>query len=337
MKLQDNYYNYAFSHIYVEKEIGRHPRTQQILKQFPNSHIVWIDHYKDVFCRRGQNSHRQVNARSLILAQKTGNLIYDGAKVCQSFGNEYFYYTSCVMNCLYDCEYCYLKGMYPSSHIVVFVNLEDIFEEVENILQKHPAYICVSYDTDLMALEKITGFVKEWVNFCKKYDNLKIEIRTKCGRLDLWENLEYNKNVIFAFTISPKYVTERCEHYTASLSERLHSAAMALERGFSVRLCFDPMIYCPDWKLHYAEMMQEVVEKINLSELVDVSVGSFRISQDYLKKMRRNDMTSQIVQFPYQNIGGVYQYPLDILQEMEQTMIKYLTKYIPQEKIFQWE
>ena len=35
------------------------------------------------------------------------------------------------MNCVFDCEYCYLKGMYPSANLVVFVNLEDIFAEVE--------------------------------------------------------------------------------------------------------------------------------------------------------------------------------------------------------------
>ena len=70
------------------------------------------------------------------------------------------------MNCVYNCEYyCYLKGMYPSGNIVVFVNLEDIFAELEEILQKHPVYLCVSYDSDLMALEDLTGFVESWLGF----------------------------------------------------------------------------------------------------------------------------------------------------------------------------
>lgn len=55
--------------------------------------------------------------------------------------------------------------MYPSANIVVFVNLEDIFAEVERVLENHPLYLCVSYDTDLLALEPLIGFVQEWCAF----------------------------------------------------------------------------------------------------------------------------------------------------------------------------
>ena len=203
MSLEKRYYNPPFSYIYVEEGVREHPRTKRILQHFPKARIIEIHHYKDVFCRRKQNSSLQNQAPMLILAEKKGRLVYEGAPVCQSFGNAYFYYTSCVMNCLYNCEYCYLKGMYPSGNIVIFVNLEDIFQEVEGILQKHPVYLCVSYDTDLMALEDVTGFVEEWLAFAARQENLKIEIRTKCGRTDLWEKFPPQENVSFAFTLSP--------------------------------------------------------------------------------------------------------------------------------------
>ena len=131
------------------------PETKRILTQFPQAEVIAIDHYKDVFCRSRQDYVRQHAAQNLILAAKHGELLYPGAPVCQSFGNEHFYYTSCVMNCVFDCEYCYLKGMYPSANLVVFVNLEDIFAEVEKRLAVHPVYLCVSYDTDLLALEHL--------------------------------------------------------------------------------------------------------------------------------------------------------------------------------------
>lgn len=81
---------------------------------------------------------------------------------------EHFYYTSCMMNCVFDCEYCYLKGMYPSGNVVLFVNLDDIFDEVYKLLQKHPVYLCVSYDTDLLAVENIFGYTKRWVDFAER-------------------------------------------------------------------------------------------------------------------------------------------------------------------------
>mgnify|MGYP006970641936 FL=1 len=35
-----------------------------------------------------------------------------------------------MMNCIYDCSYCYLKGMYPSGHMVLFVNIEDTWKNL---------------------------------------------------------------------------------------------------------------------------------------------------------------------------------------------------------------
>ncbi len=335
--LGKNYYNSAFSHIYVEKEVMEFSRTRQILEKFPDAVIVEIDHYKDVFCRNRQNYVMQHKAQNMIIAAKHGDLIYKGAPVCQSFGNEYFYYTSCMMNCIYDCEYCYLKGMYPSGNMVVFVNIEDIFRRVEEILKVHPVYLCVSYDTDIMAMEQITGYTAEWIEFARKHENLKIEIRTKCANLTLLDKICPPKNVIFAFTLSPDAVISEYEHGTPPFSSRMLCVKKAVRNGFQVRLCFDPVIYCGDWKMHYKNMLTTVLDEVNPEKIVDVSVGSFRVSQDYLKKMRKNQPYSSVVQFPYENEKGVYHYPKELMEEMEMYMVTELTKQIPEEKIFRWE
>ncbi len=333
-----DYFNARFSHIYVEESVCGHPVVRRILQRLKEAHqetqIIPIAHYKDVFCRRGQDFVAQQRAQSLILAQKQGRLFYPGAQVCQSFGNEHFYYTSCVMNCLYDCEYCYLKGMYPSGHVVLFVNQEQYFQELAQLLQKHPVYLCISYDTDLLAWEELTGFVERWMEFAAEHRGLRLEVRTKCGRTDYWEKWRPDQSVVFAFTISPQQVIEEWEHGTASLSQRIKSATTAVELGFSVRLCFDPMIYCPDWREKYAAMLDEVFASLSGDALTDVSVGSFRISHDYLKKMRRVMPHSVVVQFPFENIKGVYQYPEALRREMEEFLTERLRQEMPEEKIY---
>lgn len=339
--LNRSYYNPPFSHIYVEREVAEDPETKRILAQFPQAEVIAIDHYKDVFCRSRQDYVRQHVAQNLILAAKHGELLYPGAPVCQSFGNEHFYYTSCVMNCVFDCEYCYLKGMYPSANLVVFVNLEDIFAEVEKRLAAHPVYLCVSYDTDLLALEHLTGYAARWIEFVLRMNTdgqrLRIELRTKGTGGGLWQTVRPEAGVICAFTISPQQVIDAYEHGTASLAGRLAGAEAAMEQGFSVRLCFDPMIYCSDWKKHYDAMFAQVCGTLDLEKLSDVSVGTFRISQDYLKKMRKNEPDSAVVQFPYQNDSGVYHYPTALMEEMEQYMTEKLAAYLPAERIFRWK
>lgn len=334
--LKEDYFNPFFSHIYVEKSVLNNARAKKIMARFPCAEIIEIDHYKDVFCRSRQSIRLQHRTQKLILAARHKTLLYEGAPVCQSFGNEHFYYVSCTMNCIFDCAYCYLKGMYPSANIVVFVNLEDIFEETERVLAKHSLYLCVSYDTDLMALEPLIGYVKEWCDFASKHANLKIEIRTKCANKSVVQKITPSPNVIFAFTISPQAVIETFEHYTASLADRLLCAAGLMQAGFPVRLCFDPMIYVPEWKQHYHEMLECVLQTIDVDKILDVSIGTFRISQDYLKNMKRQEPDSEVIWFPFQKDGGYCHYPYELMKQMECFLTEHLAEKIDREKIFRW-
>ena len=38
-----------------------------------------------------------------------------------------------MYNCLFDCKYCFLQGMYSSANYVIFVNYEDYYEEIKKI------------------------------------------------------------------------------------------------------------------------------------------------------------------------------------------------------------
>lgn len=320
----------------MEKSVQNNAYTQKILAKFPSAEIIEITHYKDVFCRSRQNYPLQHCSQKLILAAKKGTMIYKGAPVCQNFGSQYFYYTSCAMNCIYHCEYCYLKGMYPSANIVVFVNLEEIFTAVEQILQVHPIYLCISYDTDLLALDAITGYVQEWCTFAAKHKNLKIEIRTKCANCSTIFQAPPAEQVIYAFTLSPQPIIDSFEYYTPSLSKRLSCAAQMAQKGYPVRLCFDPMLYVPDWKQYYSQMLDQVFDNISMKNIVDVSVGTFRISQDYLKNIRKQAPKSAVIWFPFQTENGYCHYPKELVEQMECFLIQKLEEQISREKIFRW-
>lgn len=332
--LKKDLYNPFFSHIYVEKEVLDHPVTNRILAGFSHAKVVEINHYKDVFCRSHQDYRLQKSSMKLILASKHQNLIYEGAPVCQSFGNQHFYYTSSVMNCIYDCEYCYLQGMYPSANMVVFVNLEDIFEELVRLLKKHPVYLCISYDTDLMAMEHILGYMEKWIAFAAGHPDVTLEIRTKSADLKVIEKIPPSDNVILAWTLSPDKIISSFEHHTPSLDHRLDCIQAAIKKGFRVRLCFDPLIYCKDWREQYKTLIQSVFLRVASKQIKDVSIGVFRISQDYIKKMRRQAEASRIIQFPFENDNGVYHYGRELTQDMISYVYQLVSKEIPGDKIF---
>lgn len=338
-------YQEHFQHIYVEEAILQSPDVERVLRKFPKAKVIPIKHYKDVFNRKKQGRLAQSRSRKLILAKKEGQRLYDGAVVCQDFSESHFCYTSLLMNCPFHCAYCYLQGMYPSSNLVMFLNLEDYFSDCKKwIAEKGSVYLCISYDSDLLAMEGVYPYVEEFARFLNQENALRIEVRTKAGGAGLWRkmqklplSLEGRKRMIFAFTLSPEEIIEEAEEGTARLSSRIFAIQKALEEGYLVRLCFDPMIYHPRWKELYSDLLQEVFEKIPMEQIHDCSVGSFRISESYLKAMGKALPSSPHTQFPYENTGGYYHYPKELMEEMEGFLYSRLQEKLPKEKIFRWD
>ena len=338
-------YQEHFQHIYVEEALLQSSDVERVLQKFPKAKVIPIRHYKDVFNRKKQGRLAQSHSRKLILAKKEGQRLYDGAVVCQDFSESHFCYTSLLMNCPFHCAYCYLQGMYPSSNLVMFLNLEDYFSDCRKwIAEKGSLYLCISYDTDLLAMEGIYPYVEEFARFLNQENALRIEVRTKAGGEGLWRKMQRlplssdaRKRMIFAFTLSPEEIIEEAEEGTARLSSRIFAIQKALEEGYLVRLCFDPMIYHPRWKELYSDLLQEVFEKIPMEQIHDCSLGSFRISDSYLKAMGKALPNSPHTQFPYENTGGYYHYPKELMEEMEGFLYSRLQEKLPKEIIFRWD
>lgn len=328
-------YANSFKHIYVEEGVRENPIVCDFISHHEASILVPITHYKDIFNRMRQDFSMQKNSPSVIFAKETGNLLYKGSRMCQSFDNCYFYYTSMVKNCIFDCEYCYLQGMYPSAHLVVFVNIEDYFSQIDELLKEHPIYLCISYDTDLLALEGELHFLKKWCDFAAKRPNLTIEVRTKAVS-SLLSTLPVLDNVIWAFTLSPSQIQSSFEHKTPSLTARIAAAKKAVLDGRKVRLCFDPILFINNYREIYSDFFNEVFDSISADCLLDVSLGLFRISAEYIKNMRKK-RSCIITEYPYENINGMCTYDKERTREMLEFSLNELKKYISEDKIFQWD
>ena len=326
-----------FRHIYVEREVLSHTVTKQITERFRNASVIPIDHYKDVFNRSHQNLHAQETEPALILAANHGTLFYPGAPVCQSFGEEHFMYTSCIMNCLYDCDYCYLQGMYPSGTMVVFVNLEDYFKELDRLLFDHPVYLCCSYDSDLTALCGLLPHAEAFCRYALAHPDLRLELRTKSAALPFIRQLPAAKNIVMAFTLSPQEIITRYEHYTPSLKARLAAAKEAANKGFSLRLCFDPVLDVPNAAELYSTLVDETFSVLSAEEITDISLGVFRLSKDYIKQLKKAKPACAFSHYPYVLTDGVCHYDAERCDELLTSVKTALARHhIPDEKLFIW-
>ena len=59
-----------FSHIYIEKDAIGYPLAELALSKFSGSTIVNIDHYKDLFNRKGQNFQLQKKINEINIGYK---------------------------------------------------------------------------------------------------------------------------------------------------------------------------------------------------------------------------------------------------------------------------
>ena len=124
--------------IFIEKEIVNHSRTQSIKSKFKNSTIIEVDRYQEIFNKRSQNFRIQKQNPALILAKKHDNFVLPAPPGFGLASTRNFYFSH-MYNCIYDCRYCFLQGMYSSANYVIFVNFEDFFGEIEQIIEANGA------------------------------------------------------------------------------------------------------------------------------------------------------------------------------------------------------
>jgi len=311
--------NLRFSHIYVEKRVLENSYVKNILEKFKNSEIIEINHYKDRFNPYFQSFRAQKPSQKLILAKKEAPFLYEASDLIQK-QDKNFFYTTPMLNCIYDCHYCFLQGMYPSSNIVLFVNFEDFFQEVEKSYKDLGSmFLSISYDTDVLAVEKLFGVAKIWADFVKG-KNIKLELRTKSVNVDL----PYQENLVFAFSLSPDIVIEKYEKYTPNLDARIKAVKKVINKGYKPVIVFDPIIKVKDFKKVYIEFINKVFSEIDYKNVDAIVYGTFRMSSNQFKLIKK-EAFSDLYFYPYKVQNGIVEY------EDKKEIIEFIEKLLPEE------
>jgi len=212
-----------FSAIYIEKGVRDLPRVHKILEQCPDVPRISCERYTEVFNPKAQNFRLQKRHPALILAKKHLNFVLP-APPGYGFGFGRSYYFSHMLNCPYDCRYCFLQGMYRSAHYVLFVNYEDFEKEIEQTIQSCGDEACTfysGYDCDSLAFEQYSQFVQAFIPLFKRHPQAVIEHRTKSAQVQRLLKHEAIQNCIIAMSFSPENISEQLEHRVPSLSKRI--------------------------------------------------------------------------------------------------------------------
>ena len=322
--------------IYIEEEIAQHPRTLDIIKRFPDASRIACRRYGEVFNRKSQNFRLQKKNPALILAKKHKNLVLPTPKQ-YSLGAEYNYYFSHMLNCLYDCRYCFLQGMFQSAHYVLFVNYEDFIIDMQKSLNEHndqPVHFFSGYDCDSLALDPVTNFTEEFLPFFENNSKALLELRTKSTQIRNILKRDPIQNCIIAFSFTPNKIASSIEHKAPNVQKRINAIIDLQKAGWLIGLRFDPLIYTKEYKKEYAELFTYLFSAINLDLIHSVSLGSFRLPKSYFRRVEKLYPDEKLFSSPMEEENNNIGYPAEIRESMLEFCKDIILEHITPDKFF---
>ncbi len=322
--------------VYIEAAVAEHPRVDAILSRFPAARVVECERYGQVFNPKAQNFRLQKQRPALILARKHQKFVLP-APAGYGIGGTRNYYFSHMLNCLYDCRYCFLQGMYQSANYVLFVNYEDFQQQIRDICLQtphEPVYFFSGYDCDSLAFEPVTGFAENFLPIFAELPNAWLELRSKSTQIRSLLHREALPQCIVAFSLSPESVDGKVEAKAPTLERRIEAAVKLQKQGWPIGLRFDPLIYQHHYKAEYQALFAQVFSAIDAEALHSVSLGVFRLPEHFFKKMHKLYPEERLFASPLQNVSGMVSYRAELEQAMMADCTEMLLQYIPKSRFF---
>lgn len=314
--------------IYIEKEIQNDPKTLSVLAKFKNNpKKIIIDRFSEIFNLKNQNFRLQKIKPALIIAKKYGKTVQNVPSICSCEKNNYYFST--LLNCPFDCKYCFLQGFFRSAFYVFFINSEAFKEEIKTI--KTNSLIYSGYDSDSLALDHITSFTKDFVPFFETLPHLTLELRTKSVNIKNLLDLKPTANTVVSFSLNPNDVINKIEKNTPPLGKRLQAAFELQNRGWQIGLHFDPVIFTENFEETYSTFFKTVFTTVDPKKIKFATLGTLRFPKTCFKNIQKINKTNDLLSTLFENSSGFFSYMPDkkqkkILNFCENGLTKYLDK-----------
>jgi len=322
--------------IYIEEAVAEYPRTKRILRRFPKASRIRCGRYGEVFNPSAQNFRLQKQRPALILAEKHDGHVLPTPST-YGIGGVHNYYFSHLLNCIYDCRYCFLQGMYRSANYVLFVNYERFVEEMEATLERHegePVYFFSGYDSDSLALDSVTEFVDCFVPLLKRHEQAWLELRTKSVSIRPLLKLEAHPRCVVAFSMTPDPIARALEHKAPSVEQRIRAMAQLAEAGWPLGLRFDPLILHEGYQETYAALFEAVFSALPAQAIHSVSLGPLRFPKAMARRIMKLYPEEKLFASPLVREGSMISYPAPVEREMIDYCADALGHYVPDSVFF---
>ncbi len=293
------------------------------------------ERYTHVFNNSAQNFRIQKQQPSLILAKKNHKRVLP-TPAGYGIGGEHNYYFSHMLNCLYDCRYCFLQGMYRSAHYVLFVNYEDFLDDIHDVAASHqePSWYFSGYDCDSLAMEPVTRFIDYSLQRFATIDNAFLEIRTKSTQISQLLRIPAAPNAVIAFSFTPQPTATRHEHKVPSVAKRIAAAKKLQQAGWKIGIRLDPMIASDNFRQDYRDLLIQLFTDLDSESIHSVSYGAFRLPRDFFKRIVKLYPREALFAEQLTENAQVVSYSTDREATQRDFIHNELLQYVTEQRIF---
>ena len=268
--------------VFVEHGVKDYSMSQTILSRLPNVPVYEIQNIEQLEKELKTSKSDVFGAakKSLVLSRFQGSFLKKCPGASPGMVCCNYYVVNLSKNCIYDCSYCFLQNFLDNNPLqVVFVNIEDLFRELEEVFTQFPDRnfrVGTGEITDSLALDSLVPYSQLLIPFFNRQKNAVLELKTKSDRIENLLDLPDPTNVIVSWSINPERIVDLEEKGTPSLKKRLRAASQCVEKGYRVGFHFDPIILVPGWEKAYQELVDTLFDYIPASQIEWISLGSFR-------------------------------------------------------------
>lgn len=320
--------------IYVERGAEKYPLAREILRRLPDTPVIENVDAAAVLEKIKRASADVFGAakRQLLLTRFKGSFLKKCPGISRGMVCCNYYIVNLMSNCIYDCSYCVLQDYLENNPVLTaFVNVEDLLAELDAVFTANPnrAYrVGTGEAADSLALDSVIPHSDFLIPFFNKRKNAALELKTKSACVENLLKHSGTKNVIISWSINPREIVEQEEKHTARLEERLEAARLCQNQGYRIGFHFDPVILYPGWERAYEELVDQVFQKIQPSQIEWISLSGFRYRPNLKKVIKERHPHTRL--FNSEHVAcedGKFRYLRPLRNRAYEILRGYLKKY----------
>jgi len=290
--------SYVPQKVYIEEASLEYPSTRQIIERLEGVPTEIIQNPQKIIQRLHDSQDWVAEGkRHLLLARQQGSFVKPCPCTPHYIGCNY-YIINLVFNCPLDCTYCILQDYLSHPLITIFVNLEDLWKELDIFLQKREgAYLRIGTGElgDSLAVDHLTEHSKALIFYFRGKDKAFLELKTKTVEINNILKLQPADNVVISWSLNSFRIAKEEEKGAPGIETRIMAAKRVSEKGFKLGFHFDPLIRYSGWEMDYAEVIKLLLKTVDPLKIAWISLGSLRFPPSLKPLIKQRFPHTQII------------------------------------------